>query len=197
VIYSGCYIPPFPFDIVVSETDVGKIGVWFSNPITSSRLDLPFGWVSLMSSDLSPRHSTNAWLIERNRFSYKSGPNVKSTPNASATPNFADPATACTKPSLTMALLRRTSGFLFPQGHATCIVSTLKQAEDDCAARSLKFTSVRRRSLEILFREHRATGAYDLLAVLAKDGHSAQPPIAYPALDFFVSAGFAPQNRTD
>lgn len=83
-----------------------------------------------------------------------------------------------------MALLRRTSRFLFPQGDATCIVSTLKQAEDDCAARSLKFTSVRKRSLEISFREHRATGAYDLLAVLAKDGHSAQPPIAYPALDF-------------
>lgn len=75
--------------------------------------------------------------------------------------------------------------------HATCIVSTLKQAEDNCAARGLKFTPVRRRSLEILLREHRAMGAYDLLAILTDDGHSAQPPVAYRALDFLVSAGFA------
>jgi Fur family zinc uptake transcriptional regulator len=75
--------------------------------------------------------------------------------------------------------------------HATCIASTLKQAEDDCVMLGLKFTPVRRRSLEILLREHRAMGAYDLLAVLANDGHSAQPPVAYRALDFLVSAGFA------
>ena len=75
--------------------------------------------------------------------------------------------------------------------HATCIASTLRLAEDDCAVRGLKFTAVRRRSLEILLREHRAMGAYDLLAVLADDGHSAQPPVAYRALDFLVTAGFA------
>lgn len=75
--------------------------------------------------------------------------------------------------------------------HATCIATTLKQAQGDCTARGLKFTPVRKRSLEILLREHRAMGAYDLLAVLATDGHSAQPPVAYRALDFLVSAGFA------
>ena len=40
--------------------------------------------------------------------------------------------------------------------HATCIASTLRLAEDNCAQRGLKFTPVRRRSLEILLREHRA-----------------------------------------
>lgn len=75
--------------------------------------------------------------------------------------------------------------------HASCISTTLTRAEDDCTARGLKFTPVRRRSLEILLREHRAMGAYDLLAVLTEDGHSAQPPVAYRALDFLVSAGFA------
>ena len=75
--------------------------------------------------------------------------------------------------------------------HASCIASTLKQAEDDCAARGLKFTPVRKRSLEILLREHRAMGAYDLLAVLGEEGHSAQPPVAYRALDFLVTSGFA------
>ncbi|WP_390913502.1 transcriptional repressor [Pseudosulfitobacter sp. SM2401] len=75
--------------------------------------------------------------------------------------------------------------------HASCIVSTLARAEAHCAEKKLKFTPVRRRSLEILLREHRALGAYDLLAALGKDGHSAQPPVAYRALDFLVSAGFA------
>ena len=75
--------------------------------------------------------------------------------------------------------------------HATCIASTLQLAEDDSAVRGLKFTALRRRSLEILLREHRAMGAYDLLAVLADDGHSAQPPVTYRALDFLVTAGFA------
>jgi Fur family zinc uptake transcriptional regulator len=75
--------------------------------------------------------------------------------------------------------------------HASCIASTLSRAEKHCASEGLKFTPVRRRSLEILLREHRALGAYDLLAVLGKDGHSAQPPVAYRALDFLVSAGFA------
>ena len=75
--------------------------------------------------------------------------------------------------------------------HAACIAWTLRLAEDNCAQRGLKFTLVRRRSLEILLREHRAMGAYDLLAVLADDGHSAQPPVAYRASDFLVTAGFA------
>ena len=75
--------------------------------------------------------------------------------------------------------------------HTTCITSALQLAEDDCAARGLKFTAVRRRSLEILLREHSAMGAYDLLAVLTDDGHNAQPPVAYRALDFLVTAGFA------
>lgn len=75
--------------------------------------------------------------------------------------------------------------------HTHCIATTLAGAEKHCAEAGLKFTPVRRRSLEILLREHRALGAYDLLAVLGKDGHSAQPPVAYRALDFLVSAGFA------
>ena len=75
--------------------------------------------------------------------------------------------------------------------HARCIASTLSRAEKHCAIEGLKFTPVRRRSLEILLREHRALGAYDLLAELGQDGHSAQPPVAYRALDFLVSAGFA------
>ncbi|WP_299149278.1 transcriptional repressor [uncultured Tateyamaria sp.] len=78
-----------------------------------------------------------------------------------------------------------------PHDHADCIRTTLAQADAYCAQHKLKLTPIRRRALEILLAEHRALGAYDLLAVLAEDGLGTAPPVAYRALDFLTSAGFA------
>ena len=78
-----------------------------------------------------------------------------------------------------------------PHDHAHCIADALQTAEAQCQRRKLQFTPVRRRVLEILLREHRALGAYDILEVLAADGMGSQPPVAYRALDFLVSNGFA------
>lgn len=75
--------------------------------------------------------------------------------------------------------------------HAACVRSTLAQADAACKARRLRMTPIRRRALEILLAEHRALGAYDLLAVLAKEGLGTAPPVAYRALDFLTAAGFA------
>ena len=75
--------------------------------------------------------------------------------------------------------------------HAQCVSSTLARAEQYCVENKLKFTPIRRRCLEILLAEHRALGAYDLLAVLANEGLGTAPPVAYRALDFLTSAGFA------
>ncbi|WP_299691444.1 transcriptional repressor [uncultured Tateyamaria sp.] len=75
--------------------------------------------------------------------------------------------------------------------HADCVRTTLEQAEKVCKARRLRLTPIRRRALEILLAEHRALGAYDLLAVLAAEGLGTAPPVAYRALDFLTSAGFA------
>ena len=75
--------------------------------------------------------------------------------------------------------------------HAHCVRSGLAAAEAECRARKLRLTPVRRRALELLLSEHRALGAYDLLARLSDDGLGSQPPVAYRALDFLVKAGFA------
>jgi Fur family transcriptional regulator, zinc uptake regulator len=75
--------------------------------------------------------------------------------------------------------------------HASCMRSAMTRAETHCATHNLRLTPVRRRALEILLAEHRALGAYDLLAHLAKAGLGHQPPVAYRALDFLVKAGFA------
>lgn len=75
--------------------------------------------------------------------------------------------------------------------HSHCVSSTLARAETYCVENKLKFTPIRRRALEILLAEHRALGAYDLLAVLAREGLGTAPPVAYRALDFLTAAGFA------
>lgn len=75
--------------------------------------------------------------------------------------------------------------------HGNCMATLLAQAEAHCSALGLRLTPVRRRTLEILLAEHRALGAYDLLALLSAEGLGTQPPVAYRALDFLVKAGFA------
>jgi len=74
--------------------------------------------------------------------------------------------------------------------HASCIQDALTTADEYCANNGLKFTKTRRRVLEILLMEHKALGAYDILAHLAKEGLGAQPPIVYRALKFLVTYGF-------
>lgn len=75
--------------------------------------------------------------------------------------------------------------------HSACVADMMAHAKAHCAAEGLKFTPVRQRTLEILLREHRALGAYDLLEELAREGLGSQPPVAYRALDFLVKAGLA------
>ncbi|SHJ98675.1 Fur family transcriptional regulator, zinc uptake regulator [Shimia gijangensis] len=75
--------------------------------------------------------------------------------------------------------------------HTTCVASGLQAAEAFCAAHKVQLTQVRRRVLEILLREHRAMGAYDILAILSQEGLGSQPPVAYRALDFLETHGFA------
>jgi Fur family zinc uptake transcriptional regulator len=75
--------------------------------------------------------------------------------------------------------------------HDVCVETMLAQADAECAARGLRLTPVRRRTLEILLAEHRALGAYDVLSRLAAESLGSQPPVAYRALDFLVKAGFA------
>lgn len=75
--------------------------------------------------------------------------------------------------------------------HAHCAEDALARAEALTGAAGAKLTPVRRRVLEILLEEHRALGAYDVLARLAADGFGNQPPVAYRALEFLVEQGLA------
>jgi Fur family zinc uptake transcriptional regulator len=75
--------------------------------------------------------------------------------------------------------------------HSGCIARTVAAVEAICTDRGLRLTAPRRRALEILLEEHKALGAYDVLARMAAEGLGAHPPMAYRALDFLVGHGFA------
>jgi Fur family zinc uptake transcriptional regulator len=75
--------------------------------------------------------------------------------------------------------------------HAHCSASALARAEAITAAAGARLTPVRRRVLEILLEEHKALGAYEVLARLAAEGFGNQPPVAYRALEFLVEQGLA------
>ncbi len=80
----------------------------------------------------------------------------------------------------------------FPHGdhdHRACIRSALHDAELICKARGLRLTPIRRRVLELIWRSHRPSGAYELLEQIAADGHKPSPPTVYRALEFLLQHG--------
>ena len=87
-------------------------------------------------------------------------------------------------------------GFVQHDHHA-CIADSISAVEARCRETGLKFTSVRRRVLELLLQEHRAMGAYEILDRLREEKLGSQPPVAYRALEFLVSHGFAHEVFVD
>jgi len=75
--------------------------------------------------------------------------------------------------------------------HTTCVASALQFADEKCIKNGLKFTPVRRRTLEILLESHVALGAYEILDRLAAEGLGSKPPVVYRALQFLLDNGFA------
>lgn len=75
--------------------------------------------------------------------------------------------------------------------HRVCIRDGLQQAQAYCSEHGLNFTPIRQKVLQILLAKHRALGAYEVLDFLKADQMPAQPPVAYRALDFLVTHGFA------
>ena len=75
--------------------------------------------------------------------------------------------------------------------HTECIELSEATLELYCAEHKLKLTPLRRTVFSALLADHTAKGAYDILDRLRDAGFSAQPPLAYRALDFLVEHGFA------
>jgi len=76
-----------------------------------------------------------------------------------------------------------------PHDHQHCIADALDRAAALCEQRGSKLTDLRRRVLELVWRNHAPVGAYGLLDEIRKDGRIAAPPTVYRALDFLREQG--------
>ncbi len=73
--------------------------------------------------------------------------------------------------------------------HAQCIDDAISAAEQICATRRARFTRLRRDVLGLIWHSHAPVGAYDLLAMMNKDGGRVAPMTVYRALDFLMEHG--------
>ena len=78
-----------------------------------------------------------------------------------------------------------------PHDHAACVSNSFAAAEARCESGKVRLTENRRRVLDLLLEEHRPMGAYAILERLRAIGYSAQPPVAYRALEFLMEKGLA------
>jgi len=71
--------------------------------------------------------------------------------------------------------------------HSRCVADALAAADRLCEAQGQRLTPLRRRVLELVWLSHSPVGAYDLLALLSRDGRRAAPPTVYRALEFLTA----------
>ena len=63
-----------------------------------------------------------------------------------------------------------------PHNHAHCVSHALSAAEQVCARDGVRFTTLRKRVLELVWQSHKPLGAYDILETLSRDdGRRAAP----------------------
>lgn len=73
--------------------------------------------------------------------------------------------------------------------HAHCIAQAVESAERVCAERGERFTTLRRRVLELVWHSHQPIGAYGIIEALQKERGKVGPPTVYRTLDFLLAQG--------
>jgi Fur family transcriptional regulator, zinc uptake regulator len=73
--------------------------------------------------------------------------------------------------------------------HDSCRNKAVQTADKLCAERGVQLTSIRRKTLELIWESHRAVKAYDLLDQIKPLQQSAKPATVYRALDFLLEQG--------
>jgi Fur family zinc uptake transcriptional regulator len=73
--------------------------------------------------------------------------------------------------------------------HERCVERAVATAQRLCEVKQIALTPLRKRILELVWRQHEPIGAYEILAELAKEREKAAPPTVYRALEFLQDAG--------
>ena len=74
--------------------------------------------------------------------------------------------------------------------HNLCYENSMKAFHKHCLEKNLKLTPLRLKVFELLLKDHRPLGAYQILNTLSKDGLNFTPPVIYRVLDFLIEQGF-------
>ncbi len=77
-----------------------------------------------------------------------------------------------------------------PHNHSVCIHTALTTASQLCAERGVQLTAIRQQVLELIWANHHAVKAYDLLERIKPLQSAAKPATIYRALDFLREQGF-------
>ena len=73
--------------------------------------------------------------------------------------------------------------------HKLCYENSMKAFHKYCLEKNLKLTPLRLKVFELLLKDHRPLGAYQILNILSKDGLNFTPPVIYRVLDFLIDQG--------
>lgn len=73
--------------------------------------------------------------------------------------------------------------------HALCVQSALAVAERLCHERGVQLTPIRQQVLALIWENHNAVKAYELLDRLKPLQNAAKPATVYRALDFLIEQG--------
>ncbi len=73
--------------------------------------------------------------------------------------------------------------------HACCVTHALEAAQAICHTKNIRLTPMRQRIFELIWANHKAVGAYELLEILQREDPKAKPVTIYRALDFLLEAG--------
>ena len=74
--------------------------------------------------------------------------------------------------------------------HLNCIQTALNNASQLCTERGVQLTDIRKQVLELIWADHHAVKAYDLLERIKPLQAAAKPATIYRALDFLREQGF-------
>lgn len=80
--------------------------------------------------------------------------------------------------------------------HLLCSKDAINKAEMICKDKGLRFTSLRKEVLEIIWSSHIPAKAYDILNKLKSYNEPAKPPTVYRTLDFLIENGLVHKLNT-
>ena len=73
--------------------------------------------------------------------------------------------------------------------HQRCVDDAIRHAQLVCDDNNSRFTTLRKRVLELIWANYEPVKAYDLLSELQKEDKSAKPSTVYRTLDFLLELG--------